>query len=114
MVRDENCLVKTTTPAAASPIARQLGTRDQNSVGGKTANQPCITREYKPCTASIWPSSRHSSGNERLAEAEMVAPSSNHSDGRLAAAPLTAAASKAAASGWGRPPRRGGRARPGA
>src|SRR5271156_134176 len=109
MVRDENCLAKTTVPAAAVPIARQLGTRDQNSVGGKTANQPCISREYKPCTASRWPSSRHRSGNDRLAEAELVAPSSNHSDGRLAAMLLITAASSAIASGSSSLPRRWGR-----
>src|SRR5579875_1313196 len=44
VVRGQNCLVKTTTPAAAAPMARQLGTRDQNSVGGNMVNQPCITR----------------------------------------------------------------------
>ncbi len=43
-VRDENCLPRTTTPAAAPPTARPLGTRDQNSVGGKIWNQPCMTR----------------------------------------------------------------------
>src|SRR5689334_7624405 len=42
--RFENCLVNTTTPAAAAPTARELGKRDQNSVGGKRANQPCISR----------------------------------------------------------------------
>jgi hypothetical protein len=43
-VRVENCLPTTTTPAAAIPTARQLESRDQNSVAGKIANQPCITR----------------------------------------------------------------------
>ncbi len=43
-VRDENCLPSTTTPAAAPPTARPLGTRDQNSVGGKSVNQPCMSR----------------------------------------------------------------------
>ena len=43
-VRDENCLPSTTTPAAAPPTARPLGARDQNSVGGKIWNQPCISR----------------------------------------------------------------------
>ncbi len=43
-VRDENCLASTTTPAAAPPTARPLGARDQNSVGGKTWNQPCMSR----------------------------------------------------------------------
>ncbi len=42
--RDENCLANTTTPAAAAPIATQLGARDQNSVGGNRANQPCMRR----------------------------------------------------------------------
>src|SRR5579884_1399666 len=44
VVRGQNCLVNTTTPAAAAPMARLLGTRDQNSVAGNTVNQPCITR----------------------------------------------------------------------
>ena len=44
VARVENCLVNTVTPAAAAPIARALGNRDQNSVGGKIANQPCISR----------------------------------------------------------------------
>ncbi|CKO53492.1 Uncharacterised protein [Mycobacterium tuberculosis] len=44
VVRPENCLAKTTTPAAAAPMARQLGSRDHNSVGGNMANQPCINR----------------------------------------------------------------------
>ncbi len=44
VVRGKNCLAKTTTPAAATPTARQLGTRDQNSVGGTRVNQPCISR----------------------------------------------------------------------
>ena len=43
-VRVENCLPTTTTPAAASPTARQLDSRDQNSVAGKIANQPCMPR----------------------------------------------------------------------
>ena len=43
-VRVENCLATTTTPAAAIPTARQLDSRDQNSVAGKIANQPCIKR----------------------------------------------------------------------
>ena len=42
--RVENCLVNTVTPAAAAPTARALGARDQNSVGGNSANQPCISR----------------------------------------------------------------------
>ena len=47
----------------------------------------------------MWPSIRHRSGIERPAEAEIVALSSNHSDGQLApAAPMTAA-STAIASG---------------
>ena len=40
-VRDENCLPNTTTPAAAPPTARPLGTRDQNSVGGKSC-EPAV------------------------------------------------------------------------
>src|ERR1700739_3361731 len=43
-VREENCLPSTTIPAAAPPIARPLGARDQNSVGGKSVNQPCMSR----------------------------------------------------------------------
>ena len=43
-VRVENCLLTTTTPAAAIPTARQLDSRDQNSVAGKIANQPCMAR----------------------------------------------------------------------
>jgi len=37
-------LVNTRDAGAATPIATQLGTRDQNSVGGNSANQPCIIR----------------------------------------------------------------------
>ena len=47
----------------------------------------------------MWLSSRHSSGKVRLAEAEIVAPSSNHSDGLLAQAPLMTAANTAIAHG---------------
>ena len=43
-VRDENCLPNTTTPAAATPTASPLGTRDQIYVGGNTWNQPCMSR----------------------------------------------------------------------
>ncbi len=43
-LRDTNNLLSTTTPAAAPPTARPLGARDQNSVGGKTSNQPCMSR----------------------------------------------------------------------
>ena len=43
VVRGENCLANTTTPAAAPPTARPLGTRDQNSVGGKIWNQACMS-----------------------------------------------------------------------
>ncbi len=57
----------------------------------------------------MWPSIRHRSGNERLAEAEIVALSSNHSDGRLATAPPTRDASTAIASGSSSLPRRRGR-----
>ena len=42
--RVDNCLPSTTTPAAAPPTARQLDSRDQNSVAGKIANQPCMTK----------------------------------------------------------------------
>src|ERR1700722_3130384 len=59
-VRDENWLPSTTTPAAAPPTARPLGARDQNSVGGKILNQPCISREDRPPTASTLPSICHS------------------------------------------------------
>ena len=44
VARPVNSLVNTVTPAAATPIATQLGTRDQISVGGNSANQPCIIR----------------------------------------------------------------------
>lgn len=42
--RGANCLVNTVTPAAAAPTARALGNREKNSVGGNSANQPCISR----------------------------------------------------------------------
>src|SRR5271165_4276232 len=42
--REENCFASTTTPAAATPTARPLGTRDQNSVAGEKVNQPCMSR----------------------------------------------------------------------
>ena len=42
--RVDNCLPSTTTPAAASPTATALDNRDQNSVAGNTANQPCMSR----------------------------------------------------------------------
>ena len=58
-----------------------------------------------PWTASMWPSNRHSSGNVRLAEADIVAPSSNHSDGRLAQAALTTVANRAIAHGSSSLPR---------
>ena len=45
------------------------------------------------------PSNFHSSGSVRLAEAEIVAPSSNHSDGLPAHAPLMIAVSAAIAQG---------------
>ena len=53
----------------------------------------------------MWPSSRHSSGTVRLADAEIVAPSSNHSDGLPAQAPLMTAASTAIAHGSSNRPR---------
>ncbi|GAB7141603.1 hypothetical protein LRC484719_01880 [Mycobacterium riyadhense] len=57
----------------------------------------------------MWPNSFHSSGNVRLADADIVAPSSNHSDGLLAHAALMAVASTAIATGSNRLPRgRGG------
>ncbi len=43
-VRLPNCRPRMTTPPAAPPTARQLENRDQNSVAGKTANQPCMPR----------------------------------------------------------------------
>ncbi len=43
-LRDVNCVANTTTPAAATPTATELGSRHQNSVGGNTVNQPCISR----------------------------------------------------------------------
>jgi hypothetical protein len=53
----------------------------------------------------MWPSSRHSSGNVRLAEADIVAPSSNHADGLPAQAALTTVASRATAQGSSNLPR---------
>ena len=34
----------TTTPAAATPTARALESREPNSVAGNTVNQPCMSR----------------------------------------------------------------------
>ncbi len=53
----------------------------------------------------MWPSNFHSSGKVLLAEAEIVAPSSNHKDGRQAQAPLTTAANTAIAHGSSTLPR---------
>jgi hypothetical protein len=41
-VRVENCLPTTTTPAAAIPTARQLDSRDQNSVAARS-RKPATT-----------------------------------------------------------------------
>src|SRR5689334_4645740 len=53
----------------------------------------------------MWPNNRHSSGKVRLAEADMVAPSSNQSDGRHAQAALTTVANRATAQGSSNLPR---------
>jgi hypothetical protein len=42
--RSANNFVSTTKPAAAAPHARQLGMRDQASVGGARRNHPCISQ----------------------------------------------------------------------
>lgn len=47
----------------------------------------------------MWPSNRHSSGKVRLEEADIVAPSSNQSEGRQAQAALTMVANTAMAHG---------------
>ena len=46
VVLGRNCLAKTTTPAAAIPTPRQLGTRAQNSVGG-TRREPAVHQQVK-------------------------------------------------------------------
>ncbi len=53
----------------------------------------------------MWLSNFHNSGSVRLADAEIVAPSSYHSDGRAAQAPLTTAVSAAIAHGSSNLPR---------